>query len=172
MIRKILVAVDDSEASKQVFSQALSLAKMTQASLMLLHVLSPDEESYPIMPKLSYYPGGYDDVQQVYLKEWEVYEKRSMELLRSLATEATNAHINHEFTQLQGSAGRRICELANTWEADLIVVGRRGRSGLGEFFLGSVSTYVTHNARCSVLVVQGQTNSSELQAQQQVASVN
>ncbi len=39
--------------------------------------------------------------------------------------------------------------------ADLIVVGRRGRSGLSELILGSASNYVLHHAPCSVLTLQG-----------------
>ncbi|MGC1393382.1 MAG: universal stress protein [Coleofasciculaceae cyanobacterium] len=36
----------------------------------------------------------------------------------------------------------------------MVVVGRRGRTGLAEAFLGSVSNYVVHHAPCSVLVIQ------------------
>jgi len=46
-----------------------------------------------------------------------------------------------------------ICELAIDWNADLIMMGRRGRSGIAEFFLGSVSNYVLHHAPCSVQIV-------------------
>ncbi|MDB9482953.1 universal stress protein, partial [Dolichospermum circinale CS-537/05] len=35
----------------------------------------------------------------------------------------------------------------------LIMMGRRGRSGLAEFFLGSQSNYVLHHAPCSVQIV-------------------
>jgi len=38
----------------------------------------------------------------------------------------------------------------------LVVVGRRGHSGLSELFLGSVSNYVLHRAPCSVLTIQGE----------------
>ena len=44
MFNRILVAVDRSEMSIKVFEQALSLAKITSANLMLLHVLSQEEE--------------------------------------------------------------------------------------------------------------------------------
>lgn len=51
----------------------------------------------------------------------------------------------------QGSPHRRIVEVAHETEADLIVMGSRGRTGLAA--LGSVSERVTHHADCSVLTV-------------------
>lgn len=77
-----------------------------------------------------------------------------MELLRSRTRKAMAAGVSTEFTQLAGSPGKTICDLASDWGADLIVMGRRGRSGLSELILGSVSNYVLHHARCSVLTVQ------------------
>lgn len=53
-----------------------------------------------------------------------------------------------------GAPGYQICTLANEWQIDLIVMGRKGHSGLAELFIGSVSNYVLHHAHCSVLVVQ------------------
>ena len=60
MFKKIIVALDRSLIGQHVFEEALGLAKLTQASLMLLHVLSPEEEGSPYVPMLSnfdYYPG-------------------------------------------------------------------------------------------------------------------
>ena len=50
MINRILVAVDYSDRNESVFDSAVSLAKTTGASLMLLHVLSEDEAGYPVLP--------------------------------------------------------------------------------------------------------------------------
>jgi nucleotide-binding universal stress UspA family protein len=52
-----------------------------------------------------------------------------------------------------GIPGSSICDRAKQWGADIIVIGRRGHSGLAELLLGSVSNYVVHRAHCSVLVV-------------------
>jgi nucleotide-binding universal stress UspA family protein len=46
--------------------------------------------------------------------------------------------------------------MAKSWQADLIVLGRRGLKGISEIFLGSVSNYIVHQALCSVLIVQHQ----------------
>ncbi|MGL4622525.1 MAG: universal stress protein, partial [Chroococcidiopsis sp.] len=56
---------------------------------------------------------------------------------------------------------RLICDFALAWKADLIVTGRRGRRGLSEFFMGSVSNYVLHHASCSVLTVQSPVQPAE-----------
>jgi nucleotide-binding universal stress UspA family protein len=48
-----------------------------------------------------------------------------------------------------------IIEKADEWEADLIVVGSHGRTALGQFFFGSVSQKVLHEARRSVRVARG-----------------
>ena len=55
-----------------------------------------------------------------------------------------------------GHPGSLIRDLAMNWSADLIVMGRRGLSGLQEVFLGSVSNYILHHAPCSVLIVHGE----------------
>jgi nucleotide-binding universal stress UspA family protein len=52
-----------------------------------------------------------------------------------------------------GEAGPVLCEQAKTLNADVVVVGSRGRGAIRRMLLGSVSTYVVHNAPCPVLVV-------------------
>jgi nucleotide-binding universal stress UspA family protein len=156
MLYKILVAVDDSLMNRVVFNEALELSRKTGASLMLLHVMTPEEKNHPELPRSYvpyYYPIITDELLQQYQVEWEAAESRGLEMLRSLAQEATGVEV--EFTQNIGDPGRVICDLAKDWCATLIVTGRRGRTGLSELFMGSVSNYVIHHAPCSVFVVQG-----------------
>ncbi len=164
MIYKILVAVDYSENNKSVFDSALSLAKTTGATLMIMHVLAEEEPGYPMIPSYTYYPvlDSYD--YNLYKKKLEDYKQQGINFLQERAKEAKTAGVNTEFTQLTGNPGRSICELANTWSADLILVGSRGLKGLKEMFLGSVSNYVTHHAPCSVLIVRAEINSKSDQA--------
>lgn len=156
MFKKILVALDRSEMGKQVFAEALALAKLTGATLMLQHVLSAEEEGSPYVPMLSnfdYYPGLGAQSFEYYQQQWNSFKNDGLNMLQSFCAEANTAEVNAEFTQSLGLPGRLICELAHTWGADLIVIGRRGRSGLAEIFLGSVSNYVLHHAPCSVQIV-------------------
>lgn len=159
MFHKILVALDTSTSNRSVFEEAIALAKAFQANLMLLHVLSPEEEGSPDASLLytpEYYVGlGMStEILEMQQKQWEEFANRGLEMLRSFTDEATAAGVRTEFTQIPGSPGRTVCEFARNGEFDLIVIGRKGRSGLAELFLGSVSNYVLHHASCAVLVVQ------------------
>jgi len=53
----------------------------------------------------------------------------------------------------EGDAVREIVAEAHEEKYDLIVVGHRGLSKLGELFLGAVSEGVSHKAPCPVLIV-------------------
>ena len=157
LFQKILVAIDNSDTSRAVFERALSLAKQNQASLMLLHVLSGDDENSPVwipthMDSIYWETGAQTDLDN-WRKQWETYEQEGLVKLRQLIAEAHQAGIDAEFRQIAGSPGRHICHLAWSWQADLIIVGNRGRSGVGELLLGSVSNYVLHHAPCSVLTI-------------------
>ncbi|MBE9076278.1 universal stress protein [Romeria aff. gracilis LEGE 07310] len=154
MYNRLLVALDQAETCELVFQKALSLAQPT-SQVMLLHVLSETDRGpmMPHYPGLAYYPIINESAWETYRKEWKQYEESGLNRLRSFTDRATAAGVKAEFTQLLGNPGRAICELAQTWNADLVIVGSRGRRGLKELFLGSVSSYVMHHATCSVLVV-------------------
>ena len=156
MFAKILVAIDSSPMSKTVFDKALDLAKTTGASMMLLHVLSY-EDGMPNLPTnfgREYYTGLSSKALELYQQQYKECENQGLKLLQTLASQAINAGISTEFSQNHGSPGQTICDLAFNWQADLIVMGRRGRTGINELILGSVSNHVLHHACCSVLVVQ------------------
>ncbi len=157
MFHKILVAIDHSELGQHVFDEALALAKSTAASLILLNVLCSEDEASPSMPMLSgyeFHPGGLSrSVYEIYQELWQNYAQGELEMLRSLAAQATAAGVDNTFRQSVGNPSGIICELAEELAVDLIILGRRGGAGLNEWFLGSVSNYVLHHAPCSVLTV-------------------
>lgn len=152
MIYKILVAVDRSPRDKIVLDSALALAKNTGATLMLLEVLSEKEAEEPLLPSYSYYPTADDRNLDRYGEQLAQSQQWGIDRLRNLAEKSIAAGVKTEYTQLTGSPGQTICEIASNWSADLIVVGSRGLKGLKAMFLGSVSNYVTHHASCSVMV--------------------
>ncbi|MGF1589319.1 MAG: universal stress protein [Pleurocapsa sp.] len=173
MLTRILVAIDRSAVSRQVFDQALSLAKAASAELILLHVLSPEESGSPMMsayfvhPKdrcLHVAPQIMHRANEVSAREWEDFKQKGLELLRFYTKKAIASGVKTEFSQITGHPSSTICEFAQSCYAELVVVGRRGHSGLTEMLLGSVSNYVIHHAPCSVLLVQNL-------SQEQLASI-
>ncbi|MEM6445250.1 MAG: universal stress protein [Cyanobacteria bacterium P01_D01_bin.123] len=156
MFRKILVALDRSDMAERVLEEAIALARATNGALMLVHVLSDDDEGAPppmaVAPGLDYYWNNQEFYDN-YRRQWTDYVETCVEQLQWQAARARGAGLDAEYTQQSGSPGRAICNLARTWEADLILMGRRGRKGLSELLLGSVSNYVMHHAPCAVLMI-------------------
>lgn len=155
--QKILVALDYSPLSRAVFDQALDLAKANGASLRLLHCLTNEtigESMGPMPVEMGFYPefAGYAYRSQPLLTEKRLEEAEAM--LRSYCETAKKQGVVADFDCPVGEASLSICKAAQNWGADLLVLGRRGRTGLTEALMGSVSNYVMHHAACSVLVIQ------------------
>ncbi len=153
MLHKILVATTDSKSSHYVFEQALMLAQATGAHLGILHVTDPDEtnEDPPsYLESLKPYLSGDDSDRRCYVGHFETFEP---DLFGTLVDKAAAEGVSTDCIHCFGDPERAISDFAEVWNADLIVTGRRGRSGAAEFFLGSVSNYTLHHAPCSVYVV-------------------
>lgn len=173
-MKKILVAVNHSLKNEALIQGAISLAKANAAELLLLHVLSSEEEDSPVrIPEGAeklYWPSWSSFNLEVWREQWKTYASDCLEKLQLLATEVRQAGLNVEFRQLMGSPGRVICEFAESWDAELIILGSHGRSGLKELLLGSVSNYVVHHAPCSVLIVKSLASESTPSADARLSS--
>jgi nucleotide-binding universal stress UspA family protein len=87
--------------------------------------------------------------QAVY--EDEVYGTKLAERIAARVNETSP--VSSELHIVRGSAQEMILETAKNINADLIIIGSRGRTALSSFLLGSVSMFVVAHARCSVLIV-------------------
>jgi nucleotide-binding universal stress UspA family protein len=152
MFDKILVAInDDTESSHIIFDRALMLAKANSSALMLIHVLTTVDNSY--YPGSTYHPST-DSTLSSYSKELKKREQVGIEKLRFLAWKANAAGVLTEFTQNIGDPGKSICEVAKSWNANLIIIGKGSLNGLNELILDSTSNYVMYHAPCDVLTIQ------------------
>jgi nucleotide-binding universal stress UspA family protein len=159
MFNKILVAIDDGDTNQNVFREAVTLALASNAQLILTNVVPPFSEIYPepgYIAAHGYHPTIHGETAiNYYMQRLEALEQKGLELLQSFAKKARTCGVEVEYVQATGSPGFMICKVARGRGVDLILIGRHGRSGLSEFFLGSVSNYVLHHAPCSVLTIQG-----------------
>jgi nucleotide-binding universal stress UspA family protein len=152
MFHKILVAIDESEQSDLVIAQAILLAEALKAQLRFFHVLSSAEEDFPSYPFALTNVGFvvdeavYQELMQRYAQERQEFEQRHLDRLRAIVHQASQSNIAADQCLAYGNPGKEICQMAKDWESDVILIGRRGRSGLQEMVLGSVSNYVLHHA--------------------------
>ncbi|NJM58722.1 MAG: universal stress protein [Synechococcales cyanobacterium RU_4_20] len=153
--RKILVALDRSEHASDLVEQAIDLAHREDSELHLMSCL----QWAPSFQRESF--GGLGAVPAFELPtiDMEMLQselRRLQEMLEGYQAQAQTLEIKTTIAYDLGDPGTLICTQAKDWGADLVLLGRRGRSGLSELLMGSVSNFVLHHAPCSVLVVQGQ----------------
>ena len=144
MYQRILVPVDGSPTSLRGLDEAVKLAKLTGAHLRLVHVV--DEFSFAT---------GFE----VYLADTITLLKQGgQQILKEARARVAAAGLEAE-TVLFESVGRRVsdfvCEAANAWKADLIVIGTHGRRGVGRWLLGSDAERIMREAPVPVLLVRG-----------------
>ena len=138
-VKKLLVPTDFSDCSQKAVEYALSLARAFQAEVFLLHVMEPP--AYGLDFSLTH-PGVPVEVKQ---KLAETI-KQSVEKMKKLG-------INAEGYFVIGVPYVEIIKAAKKHEADLIVMGTHGRTGLAHFWLGSTAERVIERADCPVLTV-------------------
>ncbi len=162
MLEKILIALGNSAESQIILESGLTLAEKLGAKVLLLHVMNPLTSTsfsplvggmFPLAEPLGTRIVNDVAIEQ-YTKEWQECERQGLEQLQAYAQQAKERGIDVEISQNLGDSGRMICEVAKSWSADTIVMGRNQKSMLSEIWLGSTSNYVLHHAPCSTLVVQ------------------
>lgn len=156
MFEKILVALDRSSEATSVFDFALSVAEPKLSKMLVVYFI--DWQMQNVSPWLGV--GTLSDINisgdrytwsREHL-EMEIEQQKSW--LETYAQKAIALGIECELDCRVGNCNLGISNLAKSWQANLIIIGRRGHKNISEILLGSVSNYVIHHAPCSVLVVQ------------------
>jgi nucleotide-binding universal stress UspA family protein len=80
-------------------------------------------------------------------------QKAGEQLVASVANSLDKSNVKIETAVREGDPASMIVEQAREWQADLIVVGSHGYTGLKRLVLGSVAQSVVSHAPCSVEVV-------------------
>ncbi len=139
--RNIVVAVDFSENSDTAFDAAVELAKQYGAKLHIVH-------AFPYLVSLvSPYEVG---MSADYLDSARGEAKRLLQVAAEKA-EADCVDVERHFEV--SPAAVAIVEVAADTNADLVVIGTRGNTGLKHVVLGSVAERTVRTAPCSVLTV-------------------
>ena len=141
-ISRILVAIDESNFTDKTLGLAHDLAKTLKANLAIVNVIDPAIVAI-----------GADSV--VYPMEQMVDLKAASEsLIKRVKQQLGNDVPVFDFI-VNGKPSEEIVTIANQWNADLIIMGTHGRTGLMHLIMGSVTESVIRHTNIPVLVVPG-----------------
>jgi nucleotide-binding universal stress UspA family protein len=139
-LETILLATDGSPASEGASEEAIDLAVQVEAKLLVVSVLGAASRPSEAAAET----GGVADSRASLTTQAQAIVQRA----KAAGADAT-------FLVWEGDPGEAIVAAADSENADLIVVGSHGRSGVSRFFIGSVSDFVVRHAHCPVMVVRG-----------------
>ena len=135
----IIAGVDDSPVSAQVVTKAIEQARWRDTDLHVVHVM--------------HIPLVYTEVAI----DWaEVADAQRAAVWDSLESILSAADVPVERVDLEGYPPDSLVDYADQQEADLLVVGTRGRGDLASLILGSTSHRAIHLADCDILVVKAE----------------
>lgn len=136
-LEKLLLSTDGSEFSEGAIRESINLAKTCSSKLFAVSVIETNPEYETIAPQLV-----------------EKAEKEARQHLESVKDRASKEGVDCEIIARQGEEPYKyIIEEAEKNHANMIIMGRRGRTGLKRLMMGSVTAKVIGHSPCNVLVV-------------------
>lgn len=141
---KIIVAVEDKLFGESIADFVANHEWPEGSEVLVLHVL----ELIFVKP-LAGYPT--ELIRNLHEERMRAAKSLVLGVGTTISTRLPGIKMHEEI--VDGHAKDVIINRAKDWPADLIVLGSHGRSGIGQFFLGSVSMSVLSASPCSVMVV-------------------
>ncbi|MDP1920089.1 MAG: universal stress protein [Myxococcales bacterium] len=138
-LSSILIPTDFSAGAELAFDRALHLPLAPNAKITLIHVLPAD------------IPG---KLRKAAIDDAEHGLERHLAHARSLAVERGLSPRQFVGDVIEGSAVQQVMKRANTIDADVICIGRHGRRGVIDLFVGSTATRVLRQTEHPLLLVQ------------------
>lgn len=137
MEKRILVATDGSKYSAGAVREAINFAKTCESQLCAMSAIEINPEFFALAPSLV-----------------EKTEKEIKEHLEGIKDRAAKKNVECETIVREGEEPYKlIIEEADKKQAGLIVMGRRGRTGLMRLLMGSVTARVIGHTPRNVLIV-------------------
>jgi nucleotide-binding universal stress UspA family protein len=140
MYRRILVAVENSPADKTILSHVTALAKLTGASLVLVHVADGWAARH------------FDELK---LRESEEM-KSDRAYLEGLRESLTNEGVTVETKLALGDPATELIRAADEQTVDLIAMSTHGHRFLADLLLGATADRVRHLVKVPVLLLRAQ----------------
>ena len=141
--KTFLVAIDGSKASHRALETAIELAKAMGGQIHLMHVVHWS----------GYVPIGVEDAYHRPLDRKKEEKHAQEDIIAPAMTRLSEAGITAESSYTWGNPAHEVKKEAEKLKADMIVVGRKGRSNIAEMSVGSVSNAIAHIAPVPVVLV-------------------
>lgn len=143
LIKRIVVGVDGSEHSTFALEWAIRMSAAMGSEVIAVYAISS-----PV-----YFDTGYSapSIPIEYDNEWRAQIKKAFE--EEWCKPLKDAGVRYQTVLRDGRPATVIAEVADEFDADLILVGRRGRGGVAELVLGSVSHELVLHSKRPVLVI-------------------
>ncbi|MHB9285893.1 universal stress protein [Halobacteriales archaeon Cl-PHB] len=135
MFDRVVLPVDGSEAANRAAHAGLAVADLFDAEVAVVTVVE----------------AGFFGLTRG--DEDERLRGAAQAVLDEVVSDAEDRDLAISSEVLEGNAAERIAEFADEWNADLLVMGRQGKTGLGKRILGSTTEGVIHFSDVPVLVV-------------------
>ena len=135
--QRILFPTDLTRNAQTVLGHAVFHADVYEAELHMLHNVVGED-------KFNADPDGILE---------RLDESARLQMAESLEQHRDNVLAIREHTRNQPSTAEAILAFINELAIDFVIMGNHGRSGLRQFFLGSVAEEVVRNAPCPVLTI-------------------
>lgn len=133
-VKKILLAIDLSETSLNALRIAVTVAIKNNASLELVNV---NENIHRISNRRTVHASDF----------------ANPEVLNALQSSLEQDKISTKLVQVKGNVVEAVLTHAMSMNADLIVIGTHGASGLREGYMGSNAYNIVKYASCPVLAI-------------------
>ncbi len=140
----VLVAIDYSATSGRAMAWAVDYAQRASCELHLVHVLDRSLHVGDLSPDSRGMQAELDGITMAARKELEsmVHSEQAAASIGPIKRHVAIGRPSHE-----------IVSLAGRLQADLIVMGTHGRTGIRRAVIGSVAEYVVRHAPCTVVCV-------------------
>ena len=140
---KVLLAIDESAYAADATREVESRLLLPDTEVRVLHVVGT---FVPPAATVVDAEGSLESVREDVLDRYQDLVDGVAERLKELGVAA-------EGVVREGSVGKEIVREAKEWNADLIVIGAHGLTGLESLIMGNVARHVVDHAPCSVEVV-------------------
>jgi nucleotide-binding universal stress UspA family protein len=148
---KLLLATDGSADSREAVQFVKTVALSASSHLTLIHVVQ--KHVYETARALTIDSTKENEFAKLSEELLEIRGREGAKLLEHTRKALSLSGLTIQERLAYGNPADEILKTARYMQADLIVVGSRGTTGVKRMFMGSVSNKVSHSAGCPVAVI-------------------